>query len=364
MIGETIILPSIIIDSHCHGRDMKQAHKTTVKQTMKEAQRGNIDITIFMPNPDPPITSLEVLDRHDGIIELAREETGTTKQQYVYFGATDENFGYCEMALQRKEVAGVKFYPKKSDGSSVTTGTGIGVSRGSSIFSHLTLTRAADKVGAFHCDDPDIISVEGNTKRAEIEYVKKVIRIAKTVPGVKILVCHASCRETVELVLQARGEGMDIMVEFVAHYLWFDSEGTNWNPCLPWNFYHCYNNLRGKEDREYLVNFLAKEDSPVIIGSDTACHLPEEKMKGAGGIPSNQEMVAVVLTLARQMGISNQQVIRLFCLNAAKFFRIPICGELKPYKLEKRVVDATYNNGIVVNPWAGSELYFPVPVEK
>jgi hypothetical protein len=75
-------------------------------------------------------------------------------------------------------------------------------------------------------------------------------------------------------------------------------------------------------------------------------------------------MVAVVLTLARQMGISNQQVICLLCLNAAKFFQIPICEDLKPYRLEKRVVDAEYNNGIVVNPWKGSELYFPVPIEE
>jgi dihydroorotase-like cyclic amidohydrolase len=357
-----IYLPSGIIDSHCHGRDMGQAQKTTIKQTTKEAQRGNIDITIYMPNTDPPIIDIETLDKYGMIIDSACEEIGIAEQQYVFFGATDENILACKEALKRSKVAGIKVYPKSESGKTVTTGT-IGVARDITILHLLNLSEISGKPVAFHCDDPEIIAREGNTIQAEAAYVEKILTFALDFPRSKIVICHVSCIESAYLVLKAQGRGIQVALELCPHHLWFDADGTNWNPDLDPVFYHCYNNLRQKNHREYLAEILADGKNFIIISSDNAPHMKEEKLeKKFGGLPSNQEMVAVVLTLAHQMGISNQQVIRLLCLNAANFFRIPIRGELRPYRLEKRFVDATYNNGVVVNPWLGAELYFPVPV--
>jgi len=91
MLKEVIYLPSVIIDTHCHGRDMNQSYKTTVKQTLSEARRGLITTSFFMPNTDPPIINLEVLERYLGIIDSAKKELGMREEQYVYFGATDDN---------------------------------------------------------------------------------------------------------------------------------------------------------------------------------------------------------------------------------------------------------------------------------
>jgi dihydroorotase-like cyclic amidohydrolase len=103
----------------------------------------------------------------------------------------------------------------------------------------------------------------------------------------------------------------------------------------------------------------------IIIGTDNAPHTIQEKLsKGCGGLPSNQHMVPVVLTLAKQLGLNMEKVANLLCLNAASFFGIPVAGEIVAYRLGKGVVNANYNNGVVANPWTGAELYFPVPIEE
>lgn len=364
MIGETILLPSVIIDSHCHGRDLQQAYKTTVKQTLKEAQSGNIGISILMPNTSPPIIDLKALGKYLWLMDWAKEDLGLDSCQYLYFGADDDNLEECKKAVKNSSVVGIKIYPKSKSGKTVTTGT-IGVAEDITVARLLGLSELSGKPIAFHCDDPEIIAKEGNTIRAEAAYVEKILTMASDFPRAKIVICHVSCIESASLVLKAQKMGMQVALELCPHYLWFDSDGTNWNSGLDPVFYHCYNNLRPKKHREFLTGLLADEEAFVIIGSDNAPHTKEEKLeKKFGGLPSNQEMVVVALTLARQLGISNRQIIRLICLNAAKFFRIPVCGKLRTYWLEKRVVDATYNNGAVVNPWVGSELYFPVPIEE
>ena len=361
MLKQTILLPEVIIDSHCHGRDMEESHKTTVKQTLLEARNGNISISVLMPNTNPPIDWIYRL-RHYITIKKQAEKFLKLRQQYLYFGITDFNFEECDQALRFPEVVGLKNYPKGEDIESVTTGK-IGVMYDSTILLGMKLCRDADKVFAAHCDDPKIIAIEGNTIKAEVEYVKKIIESAKLMPGVKIVICHVSCRQSAELILQAQTEGTRIAMELVAHYLWFNKDGTNWNPNIDPIFYHCFNNLRGKEHRIFLVNLLTLNNPLIFIGSDTACHTKYEKLaKQLGGIPSNQEMVAVIVTLASQLGLSDEQVARLLSWNAGEFLNIPVSRNLVEYKLEKRIDALQYNNGIVVNPWNGSKLLFPVKI--
>ncbi|OGI26016.1 MAG: hypothetical protein A3J76_05265 [Candidatus Moranbacteria bacterium RBG_13_45_13] len=364
MLKETVNLPSVIIDPHCHARDMDQSYKTTVKQTMAEAQKGLITTSFFMPNTSPPIVNPEVLERYLKIIDRAREELGVQHQQYVYFGATDENLRECRGALNNPAVVSIKVYPLGKSGETVTTGT-IGVADDITILKLLNLSEISGKPVAFHCDDPEIISLEGNTIRAEVSYVKKILRMTRDFPQAKIIICHVSCIESAELILHAQERGTQVALELCPHYLWFDADGTNWNPRLNPVFYKCYNNLRPKEHREFLVSLLKMDNPLIFVGSDNAPHtLGEKTSRGFGGLSSNQEMVPVILTLARKLGLANQQVVRLLCFNAANFFQIPVINQMKVYRLEKQIDSLQYNNGVVENPWRGSELYFPVPVEE
>ena len=134
------------------------------------------------------------------------------------------------------------FYPRFPNGKVATTGTAIGVRQDSTILRLMKAVRKENKVLARHCDDPLTIKRLGGHKiEAEVAEVKKTINLAKQVPGVKIIICHVSCRQSAELILAAQQEGMQIAIELCPQYLWFDSDRTNWNPNLDPVFYHCFN---------------------------------------------------------------------------------------------------------------------------
>jgi dihydroorotase len=364
MRQDMICLPQVIIDTHCHGRDMRQAHKTTVRRTLLEAKAGGVSVTFFQPNTDDPLTEIEGLGVYKSLVRAAEKSLLLREKQYIYFGATDSNLAECRKALNRAYNPGIKVYPKSKKGETVTTGT-IGVSNDLTIVNLLNLSEYTGKPVAFHCDDPEIIAQEGYTIRAEVTYVEKILELARNFPYARIVICHVSCRQSAELIMAAQKAGMMVALELCPHYFWFDADGTNWRTDIDPVFYHCFNKLRPAEHRVFLGSLLDDDGPFVIIGSDTAGHTREEKLeKGYGGLPSNQEMVPVILTIAKQRGISNKRVIDLLSFNAIRFFGLNVPRGVRMYHLEKRKVTSAYNGGVVENPWLGSELYFPVPVEK
>lgn len=362
-----IFLPRIIIDTHIHGRGLKQGYKTTPYQTLKEAKKGNISVSVFMPNTDPPITTMEMLWKYISLLEGVRKDVGLRHEQYLYFGATDGNLEQCEKALRIPAVVGLKIYPKKLDGGIVTVGSaGIGVALDETILKMMELTAKSGKVLAVHCDDPEIIGRDGHTIEAEVSYVKKIVFFASKVPEVKVVICHVSCRESANIILEAQRGGMRIAIELTPHHLWFseNGKGMRFSRQLDSVFYHCLNKLRSEEDRKHLVDLLALPSPLIFIGSDSACHTREEKLeKGLAGIPSNQEMVAVIITLAVKMGLSEERIAQLVSYNASKFLGIPVHEGFRGYLVEEGIVDnLQYNNGKVTNPWMGQNLCFVMPV--
>lgn len=352
-------IPKDIIDLHCHERDLKQSNKTTVRQTMLEATHGLISISAAMPNTLEPLISIpDCIDYHklqtDAQIEL------DLPPQYIWFGLTDDNLGEFQKALELPWIIGGKGYPKKDDGSSVTTGT-IGIVHDRTIIEATYLARNACKALAFHCDDPYIIALaKGNPIEAEVAYVRKIISLSSKVPGVKIIICHVSCIESAMIILDAQKQGMNIAIELCPHYLWFDADGTNWNNHIDAVFYKCFNNLRPYQHRLFLIDLLASKNPFIIISSDNAPHTENEKLtQKLGGLPSNQELVAIICTLAHKLNLSDEQVGNLLSFNASRFLEIPVSHELVEYEFEERVDDIQYNNGIVLNPWNRSRLLFP-----
>lgn len=347
------------MDPHCHGRDWQQRHKTTVDQVLLEAEKGLINVTAFMPNTDPAIDHRSRMNGYYDKIETASRRLGNKRQQYLYFGVTDDNFGECEEAANHKFVIGYKIYPLSKAKKTVTTGK-TAVAMMGSILKVMELAAVKKKIVAAHCDCPDLALSENNSKRAEVEYLKMILGLAKLVKDLRLVICHVSCKESAELILQAQAEGLMVGIELAPHYLWFDAHGTNWRPGLQKEFYKCFNSLRTPEDRLYLCDLAFSDNEMVFIGSDNACHLREEKLNGNGGLPSNQEMVSTIVTLGTEREASEKRMQDLLCYNASEFYRIPVKRENVVRNFELKIDNLTYNNGKVVNPWNGSKLYFPV----
>ncbi len=345
----SFMLPKTIIDGHVHGRDMKQAHKMTLVQLLYEAMLSGLSIICLMPNTDPAINNLLVLSRYFDLIERARECFGYAVLCYVLFGVTDDNLLVCEKALEDPRVIGLKIF------SHIVRLT-------ETIIGAMQAAKTANKAVEVHCDDQEIIASEGYSIRAEVEYVRMIIQCMRQVPGVKVKICHVSCWESAELILAAQAEGLRIVLEICAQYLWFDDQGTNWRPGLSPNFYQCLNRLRGPEQREKLVGLLKEDSNLIVISSDHAPHTKIEKLgkECPSGIVSLHERVPVVLAHALRGDISAAQVARLISFNEADFLGLSIDRNLVPVEIIEREDDFVYNNGAVENPWLGGKLPFPI----
>lgn len=364
MTENYIYLPEVIIDTHLHARGLDHSYKTTPQQVLKEARDHGISISIIMPNPKPFINSYERLLEYIRIVEFERKALGIDNEQYFYFAITDNNLSECEKSLDHPLVVGLKEYSKLPTGDIFTTATD-GVSHRKITEIGMRMTARKRKIYAKHCGNPYIIQRNGGNDTIEAEFydVDEIIGIQRNIPDAIVLICHGSCRRTADAVIRAQKNGQRTVLEICAHYLMFSSDKTNWNPNIDPVFYHCFNNLRGEEDRQYLISLLSQEDIEIVIGSDSACHTRDEKLaQHLGGIPSNQEFVATMATLAVQHKIPDHQIARLISSNPGRLFNIPVSKKMKKYRLEKRIDDIQYNNGKVLNPWNELELLFPVEI--
>jgi dihydroorotase len=346
MKKRTIKLPKKIIVPHVHSRSMRQRYKTTILETLRLAIASFVSVIVIMPNTNPGIINEAILLVSISLLNRARRILGIGDMQRIWFGTTNNNFWECKKALQNFYVVGLKVY------SNIIFST-------RQILKLMRLCARAGKPIAFHCDHPMIIAKEGYSKKAEVEYVRLVLYLAHMVPGVKIYFCHISCRESAELILAAQKEGIQAVIEICVNYLWFDSEGTNWNPGLDPKFYDCLNRLRTKKDREFIISLLLTGNPLIVVSSDHAPHTKEEKLAGANGIPSIMEVVPVMITLAIKHNIPEWRLAQLLSWNVSNFLNIPSSIDMIEYEIEERKHDLQYGPNIV-NPWNGSVMWFPV----
>jgi dihydroorotase-like cyclic amidohydrolase len=348
------MLPEEVIDTHCHGRDMLEAGKTTVKQVLLEAKKGGIEISFLMPNTLPPIMDENSLYEYLRITGQAQPPCQRPKS-YLYFGLTTLNTHLLNDVLRGFErVVGIKMYPYVNGG--------IGT-----IYPHIAakgMEAVARNKKVFAVHPRSHYYHEGNSVRVEVEGIHEILTIAETANvNVKILFCHVSTREGFEMILDARRRKMDVAVELTPHHLYFD-EGS-WRKSGDYSIFKCDPPLRSADNRDYLQQQLFESNIPIVIGSDNACHRyvedknVDDPRKAANGIPGNQEMVAVICTLAKRLGIPDEQVCRLLSWNAADFFSLNVSRKMNEYQLEKKTDEIQYNNGIVKNPWNGEKLLFP-----
>ncbi len=366
-----IYLPEVVIDSHCHPRDLEQSYKTTIEQTMLEAFMGRIDISFYMPNSIPAIKDIKTLKLCIKKARAAQKKFSLPYSQKFFFGITDDNLDECEEALYLDEVVGIKDYSMGRKGQTVTTGT-IGVKFKKTRIVGIKLTQKANKVYAKHCGNPRLNVLDrGDSIRSELADVLEIIEIVERIPGAKITICHVSCQESAEAILSAQRKNMLIAIEICPHYLMFSGDGNNWNLKLHPVYYWCFNNLRPRKNLDYLRMLISTsfDNHLIFIGSDNAPHTRTEKIisvqkgKWIGGLPSNRHLLPTMITLAKLYCWPHKHLARLVSWNAAKHYGINIPMGLVRCNIEYRKDIGTYNNGIIENPWSHLKLWYPAGKE-
>ncbi|MBQ4341658.1 MAG: dihydroorotase, partial [Clostridia bacterium] len=268
--GRLKILPGFC-DVHVHFREPGFSYKETILTGSLAAARGGYTDVCTMPNLAPVPDSLEHLERE---AELIRRDAKVRVHPYAALTIGEKGREPADIMGLAPYVVGFS-----DDGK--------GVQDAGMMREVMQLCREAGRVLAAHCEDESLLfsgyihageyarahGHRGIVSESEWKPIERDLKLAAET-GVSYHVCHISCRESAELIRDAKKSGVDVTCETAPHYLILD------DGCLREDGRFKMNPpLRSRADREALI--LAVCDGTVdMIATDHAPHSAEEKARG------------------------------------------------------------------------------------
>lgn len=322
------------IDAHVHFREPGMTHKADMASESKAALLGGVTSFIDMPNTNPPATSLERLRE-----KAALAEGRCFANWGFHIGADNSNPETLKNCLEEGQVnafAGIKVFMGSSTGNML-------VDKGNALEDLFSITRARILI---HSEDEAIIKAnlekakekfgenipmrEHENIRSRTACIKSTIKALEMAMrhGTKLHVCHVTTAEEVEMIRTAKQYNPEITAETSANYLWFCDEDYDRLGSLV----KCNPAIKTAADRAALRQ--AVKDGVIdTIGSDHAPHLMEEKqhpyLSCPSGMPSIQQEISVLLTVASQEDIPLSRVASLISEKTAELFGIEDRGVIK-----------------------------------
>ena len=344
-------------DVHVHFREPGFSYKETIRSGSRAAARGGYTAVCTMPNLNPVPDSPEHLAEEEALIRAA----GDLVAVYPYGALTVGEKGQEAAALEELAPRVIAF---SDDGK--------GVQSESMMRSLMERCKKLGKVLAAHCEDERLLQGgyihdgkyarehghRGICSESEWGPIKRDLRLAKET-GCAYHVCHISCRESAELIRQAKAEGVDVTCETAPHYLLLDENDLQEDGRFRMN-----PPLRAKEDREALVEALL-DGTIDMIATDHAPHSAEEKSRGlpgsAFGVVGLECAFPVLYTgLVRTGQLSLERLVGLMAIAPRERFGIPLPeGDITEWDLERAytVEPAEFLSMGRATPFAGRTVY-------
>ncbi len=344
-------------DVHVHFREPGFSYKETIRSGSRAAARGGYTAVCAMPNLNPVPDSLPHLAEEESLIRAA----GDFAAVYPYGALTVGEKGQEAADLEGLAPRVIAF---SDDGK--------GVQGESMMRSLMERCRKLEKILAAHCEDESLVRGgyihDGNWAKAhghrgicsESEWgpIARDLRLAKET-GCAYHVCHISCRESAELIRQAKRDGVDVTCETAPHYLLLDENDLQEDGRFRMN-----PPLRSREDREALVEALL-DGTIDMIATDHAPHSAEEKSRGlagsAFGVVGLECAFPVLYTGLVRTGIMTlEQLIDKMARAPRERFGIPLPeGDRTEWDLEAkgRIDPEDFLSMGKATPFAGAEVY-------
>lgn len=318
------------IDAHVHFRDPGLTHKADMYTESRAAVAGGVTTAFDMPNTRPATVSEEAFAAK---MELAKEKS--CMNLGFHFGATNTNIEEIERILDGKtsvspdEIKGIKVFMGSSTGNMLVDENST-LDRLFSIKSKPVLVHCEDEEtirqnlkAAIERYGEDIPFSEHENIRSRKACIKSSIKaLEKAIRhDTRLVLCHISTKEEIEMVRAAKSNNPDIIAETSCNYLWFCNEDYD----RMGSRLKCNPAVKTSADREALREGLANGLIDTI-GSDHAPHLPAEKegtyTKVPSGLPSIQQSLPVLLTIAREEDIPLTRIAAVFSENASDLYRL------------------------------------------
>lgn len=323
-----VIFPGFC-DVHVHLREPGYSYKETVETGTRSAARGGYTAICSMPNLKPAPDSLENLSK-----QLELIENDAVINVYPYGTITKGQMGE-ELADMEDMAERVCAY---SD-------DGRGVQNEDMMRQAMIKAKKLGKIIAAHCEDNSLLhggyihdgeyakkhGHRGICSESEYGQIARDLKLAKET-GCAYHVCHISCRGSVELIRQAKAEGVDVTCETAPHYLVMTDADL-----LEEGRFKMNPPLRSEEDRIALVEGI-RDGTIDMIATDHAPHSAEEKARGlkdsAFGIVGLETAFPTLYTeLVKKNIISLDDLVRLMAINPRKRFGLPLGNDFSVWDL-------------------------------
>ena len=289
---DKIVMPGLV-DMHVHLRQPGREDKETISTGTKAALAGGVTSVLAMPNTSPVVDSRET-------VELVKKISEKEANCDVYISAAITRGQLSKELTDIEDLKKCGVVAITDDGSSVD---------GDSLM--LEAFKKAKKRGVLvicHSEDKNLsnggvinagfmatkLGLKGISKESEYKRIQRDIELAKKA-GSPVHIAHLSCKESVEVVAQAKKCGVKVTAETAPHYFSLNEAavegyGTNMKMNPP---------LRTEEDRQAIAKAL-REGIIDVIASDHAPHTENEKDiefdRAAFGVTGLETELAVSIT--------------------------------------------------------------------
>lgn len=324
-----IVLPGII-DDQVHFRQPGLEQKGTIASESRAAVAGGVTTFMEMPNTIPPATTLQLLKDKERIADAE-----SWANYSFYLGATNSNIEEIRK-IDPTHVCGVKVFMGSSTGNLLVDDE----NALNGIFLNSLVPVAV------HSEDEDTIQKnlhhfrkkygdsvaaslhpEIRSREACILCTQRAINHCETTGG-HLHLLHISTAEEVQMVREAKKQGLAITAEVCVHHLFFSDEDylskgnlIKWNPAI-----------KSKSDRDALVKGLLDRTID-IVATDHAPHELDKKLDSYFNAPSGGPMVehslVAMLELSGRGLFSLYDVVDWMAHKPASLFRIDRRGFLR-----------------------------------
>ncbi|MGN1419568.1 MAG: dihydroorotase [Acutalibacteraceae bacterium] len=305
-------------DVHVHLREPGFSYKETIKTGTAAAAHGGYTSVCAMPNLKPCPDSRENLSKQLAIIK-------NTASVHVY------PYGTITKGENGNELSDMD---DMADAVCGFSDDGRGVQSEEMMQKAMEKAKSLGKIIAAHCEDNSLLfggyihdgeyakkhGHKGICSESEFAPIARDIELCKKT-GCKYHVCHISCKESVELIRNAKAQGVDITCETGPHYLTMNDSQLQEDGRFKMN-----PPIRSENDRLALIEGI-KDGTIDMIATDHAPHSKEEKSKGLAkslmGVVGLETAFPVCYTkLVRTGIISLEKLMELLNTNAKKRFGI------------------------------------------
>lgn len=316
-LNNMYLLPGLI-DVHTHLREPGFIYKETIATGSYAGAKGGYTSICAMPNLNPTPDCMENLQ-----IELDAIKKDAKIHVYPY--------GTITVGEKGEELADLKGIADKVIAFS---DDGHGVQKEGMMLEAMKQAKELGKMIVAHCEENSLLNGgyihdgeyaklhghKGICSASEWVPIKRDVELSKQT-GCHYHVCHISTKESVEIIRQAKKEGIPVTCETGPHYLTMNDmqikeEGRfKMNPPI-----------RSEDDRLALIEGI-KDGTIDLIITDHAPHSAEEKAKGlagsAMGVVGLEVCFPVLYTNLVKTGvITLEKLLELMNTNATKIFGI------------------------------------------